>query len=224
MQWIDLGRVRLAIGTPLEVPPGGTVLVRSHLGPMFVIAPRESFEDAVMGFTLVEESAAQDGKVETAYNTDWPAWGSFPVFVLNLLDYFGGVRTAAERASLRPGQVATLESPTPDQPLEVLTPSGTRTRLEKTRGGRFKFTDTSELGPYQVRSAGKTQHFAVNMFHDLESDVATAADIQIGRGVPIQAPSSTWETTRRELWKTLLLLGLAVLCFEWYVYNRRVYL
>jgi hypothetical protein len=32
------------------------------------------------------------------------------------------------------------------------------------------------------------------------------------------------EPARREAWKLLLLLGLGVLLFEWYIYNRRVYL
>ena len=35
---------------------------------------------------------------------------------------------------------------------------------------------------------------------------------------------SRWSPTRHELWKWLLALGLGVLLFEWYIYNRRVYL
>jgi hypothetical protein len=31
------------------------------------------------------------------------------------------------------------------------------------------------------------------------------------------------ERARKELWKWLLIGGLGVLIFEWYVYNRRVY-
>ena len=33
-----------------------------------------------------------------------------------------------------------------------------------------------------------------------------------------------WEPARRETWKFLLVVALGVLLFEWYIYNRRVYL
>jgi hypothetical protein len=36
--------------------------------------------------------------------------------------------------------------------------------------------------------------------------------------------ASTAEPSRKEMWKLLLIVGLLVLVFEWYVYNRRVYL
>ena len=32
------------------------------------------------------------------------------------------------------------------------------------------------------------------------------------------------ESRRREAWRWFVLLALAVLVFEWYVYNRRVFL
>ena len=35
---------------------------------------------------------------------------------------------------------------------------------------------------------------------------------------------TNFQTQRKEYWKWLLLLALLVLLFEWYIYNRRVYL
>jgi hypothetical protein len=32
------------------------------------------------------------------------------------------------------------------------------------------------------------------------------------------------EPARRDAWKLLVLAALAVLLFEWYIYNRRVYI
>jgi hypothetical protein len=31
------------------------------------------------------------------------------------------------------------------------------------------------------------------------------------------------QAARKEIWKTLVLIGLAVLAAEWYIYNRRIY-
>ena len=33
----------------------------------------------------------------------------------------------------------------------------------------------------------------------------------------------SWEAGRREIWKYLVLAGLAVLLLEWYIYIRRIY-
>ena len=90
MQWMDMGDVLLAAGTPLKPPSGATVLVDSDLGPMMAIAPRDSFEDVVLGFTIVEEQAGADGKTKKYYGTNWPTRQSFPVFMRNLFEYCGG--------------------------------------------------------------------------------------------------------------------------------------
>ena len=234
MQWIDLGDVQLDLPTPLEMPPGGTALIdvqwigpdnASKVGPVFAIAPRGGFEDAVMGFVLFDQRPDQDGKPAEFIGTNWPIRESFPVFVLNLLYYLGGCQATLEGACVQPGQMVTLENPLPGKPLEVLTPGGETVKLKETRPGKLDFTATSQLGVYEVRAAGKTlQRFAVNLFHARESDIRPAHDIQIGRGTPVEAQTWGREITRRELWKWLLLLGLGVLLIEWYVYNRRVYL
>jgi len=234
MQWIDMGDVTLYHPTPLELPPGGTSLIdvqwigtdkTSHVAPVFVIAPREGFEDAVMGFAFLGEEMADDGTRQTYIGTNWPIRESFPVFVLNFVHYLGGAGTAGDGATVKPGEPVALESPMPGTPLDVRTPSGETVKLEETAPGRFQFAGTSELGVYEVRSGEhRIERFAVNLFDGPESDIRPSPEVQIGRGTPVAAQETSSETTRRELWKWLLLAGLAVLVVEWYIYNRRVYL
>ncbi len=233
MQWIDLSNVTLYRPTPLEVPPGGSSLVdvqwvggdgTSQVASVFAVAPREGFEDTVMGFVFVGQQEADDGSTETFFGTDWPIRESFPVFVLNFIHYLGG-RSGGNRASLRPGEQVALESPLPGQPLEVRTPSRKTIELKESRPGKFQFNDTSDLGVYEVRSRGNLlERFAVNLFNAMESDVPSKSEIQIGRGTPVEAQTAGAETSRRELWKWLLVAGVVVLLVEWYIYNRRVYL
>jgi hypothetical protein len=99
----------------------------------------------------------------------------------------------------------------------------------------FQFHDTSQLGVYDVRQGEiVTERFAVNLFDRQESDVrvrpsqdpdapvARAADIRIGN-VDVIAQAGR-APARKEIWKAVLACALAVLVFEWYIYNRRVYL
>ena len=54
MQWLDLGDVDIAAARPVTPPSGGTRLIDSSKGTLLAIAPREGFEDAVLGFDLYQ--------------------------------------------------------------------------------------------------------------------------------------------------------------------------
>ncbi len=221
MQWLNLDRVVIADGTPLELPLGGTVLIDSHVGPLFAIASRGTFEDAVLGFVFIGQQAGKDKKPEQYVGTNWPIRASFPLFVLNVLHYLGGGRTTIGGENVRPGQPVVMECPARNKKVDVLTPTGQTVRVEPTSQDKINFAATDQLGVYELRAGGKpVRQFAVNLFQPLESNIPPIPEIQIGH-VEI-AGQSNWEVTRREIWKTLLILGLVVLCVEWYTYNRRV--
>jgi len=218
MQLIDLGNVKFAEGHVIEVPTGGTVLIDSHAGPMFAIAPRGPYEDAVLAAEIVGTDA--DG--QRYANTDWPLRLSFPVFVLNAIRYFGDADAAGAGATVQPGQTVNLRSAESAKTLAVRTPGGRRVTLRRETSDAFSFSGTDELGIYQVEEPQQpVRRFAVNLFDPAESDIERSDDVQIGY-VEV-AGEATWEGARQELWKMLLLGALAVLCVEWYIYNRRVY-
>ena len=89
----------------------------------------------------------------------------------------------------------------------------------------FVFSRTNALGVYDVREGNgrdASQRFAVNLFDSRESDLRPARTIELGYESVVGR--AALEPSRREFWKWLLGAGLVVLVFEWYVYNRRVYL
>ncbi len=222
-QWVAMDNVLIAEATPIKVPPGGNVLIDSHLGPLMAIAPREGFEDLVLGFPFIEEIAGQDGVKRLRAATNWQGRSSFPVFMLNLLQYFGGGQAGLDALSAQPGGQVDLQGPVPEKPLDVFSPSGERAKVPVGKLGRGKFTGTEELGIYEVQSDGKPiDHFSVNLFDKAESDIAVRQQIQIGH-VPVKGKTSDWEPARREFWKYILLAGFLLLLFEWWVYHRRVY-
>jgi hypothetical protein len=221
-RWLNLGDVLVAEATPPVPPPGGTVLVDSHLGPLFAVAPREAFEDAVLGFVLVDEAVGADGQRKPFIGSNWPIRPSFPVFTLNILQYLGGGQALLQGESVLPGQVVNLESPAADKPIQVRCPSGRAVELTRAKQGRFSFAETDELGVYEVRSSGKTfQRFAVNLFSIAESDLRPRGELNIGHQEVAAHPSGE-RIGRRETWKWLLLAGLGVLCLEWYIFHRRI--
>jgi hypothetical protein len=224
MQWLDLGDVLLYNGRALTPPPGGKVLVDSDVGPMMAIAPRDIYEDVVLGFSILEDQTLEGGKTQQIFGTSWFARPSFPVFFRNLFEYFGRQRGGGKTDPLPPGQPVTLDAPRAGAALQIRTPSGKKFDLKANASGKLPFTETKELGFYEVRSGSKIlQRFAVDLFDPQESNIRPnlSPSIKVG-DVEVKGVTS-WQPDRKEIWKYLVLAGLVVLGIEWYIYNRRIY-
>jgi hypothetical protein len=222
MQLIEMGDVLIYKGTPLRPPPGATVLLDSNVGTLLAIAPRGPHEDAVLGFELMGE---KDG--QTYVGTSWVAKLGFPMFVMNVISYLGGQQSATGAGSTQPGQLVTLSADLTGDQVTVVGPDQQSHPVRRERSGEFRFTETERTGPYDVRvGSDVAERFAVNLFDSRESDIRPRVEFQAGAGTTVAgtATAAANQVTRREVWKWLLLAALAVLLFEWYIYNRRVYI
>jgi von Willebrand factor type A domain/Aerotolerance regulator N-terminal len=228
---VELGNVDIADSLALDPPPGAAVLIDSIAGPIAAVAPRDAYQDVVLGFEIV--GRAGDGS--QAVNTNWPRRLSFPTFWLNVLEYLAGGSEDSLFAPAPPGRPVELRPASNLAELSVIDPAGKHHVVRRTSSNVFQFHDTQQLGVYEVRQQDQLiTRFAVNLFDRQESDVrlrpspdaaaeaARAADIRIGH-VDVAAASRR-APARREIWKALLACALFVLLFEWYIYNRRVYL
>jgi hypothetical protein len=136
---------------------------------------------------------------------------------------------------VQPGQPVELRTAGNVPELTVVDPAGRSYTVRRTADDVFQFHDTNRLGVYEVRRRDQViERFAVNPFDRQESDVRvrpsqddsgatlTAADIRIGN---VDVAATVGQTpSRTEAWKIVLTCALLVLVFEWWVYNRRVYL
>jgi hypothetical protein len=220
MQWIELDDVLIAEGLTLHAPPGATRLIETTKGLLFGLAPREGFEDAVLGIDFY----STDEQGNTVVTTNWPIRQSFPTLVFGVLSYLGGQSQVLAGDSVPPGGSIELRSETASE-LMVRSPSGQRTSLTRGPRNAFGFSDTRALGAYDVFQGEKlVQRFTVNLFDPLESDIRPREENTIRIGYVDVEGETAFEPSRFELWKYLLVVALVVLLLEWYIYNRRVYL
>ena len=220
MNFVNLGNVSIYKGTPLEVPSGGTVLIESDQGTLMAIAPRKSYEDVVLGFPFM---TSEEGK--TFYNTEWTKRLSFPVFIKNLVEYLGNVRQGQGDSGNRPGESFTFRSTGFAPHIRITPPSGRVRTIPPTADNLFSFSETDQLGTYEVREGDReqvSQYFSVNIFDAQESQLAPKPEIET-QWETIEGQSA-WLPMRREFWKWIVVLALVVLLVEWYIYNRRVYI
>jgi hypothetical protein len=194
-----------------ELPPRTPVLMEGERDlALFVAMSRGPYSDLCLTFNLIGD----DGR----WNTTWPLKPSFPLFLRNVLFGFGNVRDASAEETVRPGQVKPFRLGAVPE-IAITKPDGTAKRLPRGNRADFAFTDTDTLGIYDVTWGGEARRFAVNLFDPLESDIAPSASVQIGAtkvdaGSPRKSPI--------DLWKWIVLAGLAIVLVEWYVYNKRV--
>ncbi|MGE0610139.1 MAG: VWA domain-containing protein [Pirellulales bacterium] len=215
LQLVELGDVLIADATPFKPPAAGRTLIFSNQGSLLCIAPRDGFEDLALAFELV-------GADDTV-GSNWHVRLSFPLFILNVLQYLGQGQDALATGSVQPGRAVMLRSETPAERVTVVSPGKKTTELARGKGDAFHFAGTDELGIYELQADGKTiNRFAVNLFDPGESQIKPRPRLPVG-GSDVQA-SAGYEPARREVWKALVLAGLAVLLLEWYIYNRRIYL
>jgi von Willebrand factor type A domain/Aerotolerance regulator N-terminal len=228
---VELGNVDIADSILLQPPPGATVLIDSTAGPIAAVAPRDAYQDAVLGFEIFGQNA--DGS--RSVNTNWPRRLSFPTFCLNALEFLAGGTEDSQLASTRPGRPVELRTAGNTPELTVVDPAKKEHVVRRTAQDVFQYQNTSQPGVYDVRRGDQVvERFAVNLFDRQESDIRVRptqgeagstiqpADIKIGN---IDVKATLGQTpSRTEAWKFVLGCALFVLVLEWYIYNRRVYL
>ncbi len=219
LQYVDMGTVRIVAGMALELPRGGTELLRTDAGILMAVAPREAYQDAVLGMSLTKRTA--EGSVA---NTDWPIKRSFPVFVFNSLSFLGGAVSTSSAKTVRPGQPVALNISSRFDKIRVSSPSGRTATLQRAGQPNVIFTQTEDAGFYETKPTNTDrvlQIFTVNLFSEQESNILVAPDVKIG-ATSVVANQTQKDIARFELWRWLLALALIVLSVEWYLYNRRV--
>ena len=230
MQFIrELSVVRVLKGTIVDPPPGSTVLFEGDSGPLAFVAPRNGFSDAVVAFSLVEGST---------FNTDWVTKYSFPLFLFNALQALGNARESAGEEVHIPGQPVVLRAENAPSTMTISDPKGKASSpISRSAQGTFLYNEANATGIYHAKwpPAG-VQAFAVNQFDLRESDLAPrglvpegtptdqadAYKIKIGYN-PVAGTRRTIQAPH-DWWKPLALIALGVVCLEWYIYNRRVYI
>ena len=212
-QYLEMNSVIIVEGMNVTPPDGGKVLMTGDSGPVFGIAPRGPFQDAVLGFSVTLNE-----------NTDWGLRRSFPVFVYSSIETLGGGAAESSADSVRPGE--SIRTGLAPQVVECIveTPSGEKITLARGSDSRFLFSKTDELGIYKIydiESKTILETFCVNLFSSRESDVRAAGSIDLGAKA-VTADTSRIES-RQEAWRWLIIGGLALLILEWAIYNRRVF-
>lgn len=217
MRYLELYSLLIFSGRGIEGPAGSTDLIGSDIGSVMVLAPRDGYQDLVLGFEIV--STADDGASEI--NTNWYAERSWPVFMLNVLRFLAGAAEATGAPSFRPGETVTLRLESAISEAEVTRVGGSSSNVRLGPSGVAEITETADPGNYRVETGERLAGlFAINLFDRSESEITAAPSIEVGY-VAVESATGGVED-RKEYWRWALIVMLALLATEWWLYVKRV--
>lgn len=198
--YIDFSGMQIERANNLTISSWGKELIECEGGMIAAAGENNGRRVVMLGWDLLK--------------SDFPLRVGFPIFITNCIEWLGGSRSGVGNIAIRTGDVLPIDLQG-QREAQVSDPDGRETRLNT-----GYFDDTERVGVYKVKVGNKTQEFACNLLSPDESDITPKGEIKLGeRNV---ARSTGGIKTNREFWRIILLVGLALLSFEWYAFHRRL--
>lgn len=207
MRFLNPENVNIARARRVSLPDGTREIVSTEGAPLVVDASRDGKRIVYLAFDIAD--------------SDWPLRLSFPLFFQNLVHW-------APRATLGGATMTAVGEPIaiPPHPeggeATVTRPDGSTGTVRLNPDGATFYGATYDAGVYRVDSTGKQLVFAVSLADRVESSIAPAASLTLGRA-DIAAEEGAVRQVR-EFWWWLALAALSVLVCEWWIYSRRAWM
>jgi hypothetical protein len=161
------------------------------------------------------------------HNSNWPFARSWVNFVPNALEWLGASGDALALAGLQPGSTASIRVPSVGRDFELAHPDGHVEPVVLRDPGMFSYGPLTRVGIYSLswsepgRSDRVIRRFAVNLLNPTESLIAPVDNLAFADAAVRESGVVGAGNARSALWPALLVLSLAVLLLEWWVYQRR---
>lgn len=218
------GRITIADAPRVSVAgdSAANVLAETGAGPVIFDAATSSTRAIVVAFDPDKSS--------------WPFDVSYVVFLATAVETLGGVSSdQPDLASARPGGTLSPRLPTGARNVRVRIPNAPDMDLTPAPDGRVAFGPITRTGLYTLEWSGTaglrdtvdgpsvSRALAVNLLDLNETDIRPRDTLPFASGDVTAAAAGSADAPRR-LWPWLLVAVMAIMLFEWWVYNRKVYL
>ncbi len=195
---LNLGGLHVEKFLQLTLGNGATALAQAAQQPLLVALDTGKLRALVIGFDLMA--------------SDLPLRVGFPVLFHNALAWFQPEHREFPAENQPAGSPYVLRLPTGDGDVELIAPSGKKEQL-KTAANPLVINSTEETGFYRYKSASREGRFAVNLFDEAESQIASQLK-DLAPGPDPIAAQGTPQEAGWALWPSLVCAALALLLLE----------
>jgi hypothetical protein len=192
----------------IDPPQWAKTIVASDGGPLVIVGDTGARRVGAITFDL--------------HDSDLPLQVTFPILLVNLINYLAPGRSIDASDGVSPGQSVIIR-PDPSVSTVAIASPSSQIYTVHPAGSEVVFNDTQELGAYGVTLINGEQqaidYFAVNLFDPVESTIRPVNTIRVGQSqiASAQADKTGWQ----EWWPWLAALALLILLIEWRVYHGR---
>lgn len=194
VEGVDLSAISITRGGPVS---GGEPVTTGSVG------------------ALLSTSTGAQRRVELGFaplDSDFPLLPGFPIFVANALDFLLGGETSRSFV-VAPGRPFTFPA---TGSVQIEGPNG-KTTVESI-SGLASVRSIDRTGVYRLTAGGETRTVLAGLRSEIESNTRPAERLSLGGG---QVAASKAPTRLGDFWRPLVLLVLAVLAVEWWVFVRK---
>lgn len=203
LRWITLQDLNIGASSTFTRASGDVAVASSFGRAILVARDQEDRRIVALGFDV--------------RNSDFPLRVGFPVFILNILDYFA--RDDVDLMySFETGQTFSVPIDRQTRRAEVQTPQGEVIPAAIHDGRALFYGETP--GFYVLRTDLAQITLAANLANPEESDIAPRL-IEI-EGAEVSTDVDSLFFDRQKIWIFVLLLVFALMLVEWFTFNRRI--
>lgn len=166
------------------------------------------------GALIAAKEAPGKREIQVAFElskSDWPLHAGFPIFIGQALSYLAG-ESRLDVVSLPAGKPFTVPLG-PGEKFEA--PAGVRWSNQP---GYAIVRGLPRVGEYRLKAGGKDLRYFANLEDPDEPKIEPQSFVQLAGEKLGRTPTPQRPT---DLWKWAILLGLAVLAVEWWVFVRK---
>jgi hypothetical protein len=208
LKHVNPSNVYVAQAVEVVPPREARVLAQFNSGPAIVLTQGGAGTFVWVGFDCLK--------------SNWPFEPSFVLFCYNVMDYLGMQVTDAHAAQLSVGEPILIRGLVPDTTAELSGPNRDNVTVTTDEQGSLRFPGTDRVGAYTVTLAGETpKTFAVNLLNTDESRVTPVTDLVLS-GQTVSQQETSVRRGNQPLWPLAVIVALAFVCLEWWVYNSKM--
>lgn len=193
--------------------------------------------EADTGPAILELSSARTRAIVVPFDplkSTWPFSPGYPMFIATSVTYLADDGAAGVGDVIAPGDTLSERLPLDASNVALVLPDRHRVALEPSPDGTVTYEPIEQTGIYTIEWTGAAassdavidgrvrRYIASNLLNPDESTIAAEEALALPHDlIAGNQPQNT--LLQRKLWPWLLLAALAVVMFEWFIYNRKVY-
>jgi von Willebrand factor type A domain/Aerotolerance regulator N-terminal len=212
---VQLDDVLLSRYHALTLPDDAQPIIEGVSAPLAVSITRGDLQAIVATFRPLDST--------------WPLQPSYVIFLADAVRYLANRGQSATAESVEPGSVINVRLPSQAENIRLSLPKqGRGVNYSAQDAGAISFGPVERVGlhrfTYRVDGQEQERLVAANLFDAEESRVQARSELTMMREEVTAQQQQGTRAGLRALWPWALIAALALMMFEWWVYNRKAYL